>query len=292
MLPRVIIFGSTGMLGNYVLRYLVYRGFSVSVIDRHELDLSSADIMTIGEALDKVGSGSVPETVVVNCAGVIPQRRPSKLRDYVRINAEFPHLLAALARRRGWRLIHITTDCVFDGARGRYFEDDRHTETSAYGRSKSLGEPIGAAVIRTSIIGEELRNKASFLEWVRSSAHPVVAGRPTINGYVNCWWNGLTCLQLAKVISELIGDGIWWTGVRHVFSPQPVSKYELARLVAGAYGLDLNVEQIELDHPCDKTLDTRHPENASFRIPPIEEQIREQRDFGVLGPTPTPPPMP
>ena len=86
----------------------------------------------------------------------------------------------------------------FTGKKGSYNEDDLHDEINDYGTSKSLGELCDATIIRTSIIGEELRNKRSLLEWVKSNAHG------EINGYDNHYWNGVTCLQLSFFIKDII----------------------------------------------------------------------------------------
>ena len=67
------------------------------------------------------------------------------------------------------KLIHITTDCVFTGLTGFYTETSTHDSLDIYGKTKSLGEPEKATVIRTSIIGEELYNKKSLLEWVKTN---------------------------------------------------------------------------------------------------------------------------
>ena len=65
--------------------------------------------------------------------------------------------------------------------------------------SKSLGELCKPTIIRISIIGEEVNNKRSLLEWVKSNS-----GKE-INGYENHYWNGVTCLQLAKIVNEIYG---------------------------------------------------------------------------------------
>jgi dTDP-4-dehydrorhamnose reductase len=121
---------------------------------------------------------SIDETTcVINCIGMIPQRAgaaPDK--DYYIMNSLFPHLLWASCKRRGARMIQPTTDCVFSGTKGLYTETDPHDEKGAYGLSKSLGEPLGCTVLRTSILGNELFNKKSMLEWVLSNHDKTING--------------------------------------------------------------------------------------------------------------------
>ena len=103
-------------------------------------------------------------TCVINCIGLIPQRKKGLYTDneYFLINSIFPHVLWSICRRHNAKMIQPSTDCVFDGKRGGYLETDIHNEINSYGMSKSLGEPSGCTVIRTSIIGKELLNKKSL----------------------------------------------------------------------------------------------------------------------------------
>ena len=55
-------------------------------------------------------------------------------------------------------MIHPTTDCVYTGLKGDYDENDSYDVCDVYGMSKALGESNNCTVIRTSIIGEELKN--------------------------------------------------------------------------------------------------------------------------------------
>jgi dTDP-4-dehydrorhamnose reductase len=81
-----------------------------------------------------------------------------------------PHLLARACAAHGSRLIHISTDCVFDGAKGSYQEDEPTNATDLYGRTKALGEVTGPGclTLRTSIIGRELSGASGLVEWFLS----------------------------------------------------------------------------------------------------------------------------
>jgi dTDP-4-dehydrorhamnose reductase len=163
-------------------------------------------------------------------------------------------------------MIHITTDCVFSGKHGNYNENAIHDEINDYGMSKSLGELCKATIIRTSIIGEELMNKRSLLEWVKSNQ-----GKE-INGFTQHFWNGVTCLQLAEIIYKIIKDELYWEGVRHIFSPKSVSKYELINMINEVYNLNITVIPQETQK-IDKTLKTIYDTNDLFNIPELKEQI-------------------
>ena len=146
--------------------------------------------------------------------------------NLIKINSCFSLELIQLCEKIEVPLIQVGTDCVFSGKRGEYLEDDDHDETGAYGISKSLGEPSSCTVIRTSIIGRELYNKKSFLEWVLSN------DGKTINGYENHIWNGITCLEWSKLIEKIINQNDFWKGTKHFISPTQTSKYDLVKMIS------------------------------------------------------------
>jgi len=246
------------MLGGYLVKQFpeasgfTSRDYDISMSTRENLNLFL-----------KLSEGDV----VINAAGVIPQ---SGKTDYFHANAEFPHMLQALCASSGAHLIHVSTDCVFSGEKGGYTETDLPDADTDYGVSKALGEPPDATVIRTSIIGEEQKVKKSLLEWVKSQ------DGQTIKGFTTHMWNGVTCWQLSKVIKQIIEQKNFWKGVRHVFSPEPVSKYDLVRIIIEVYKLNIVLEPAP-GNRVDKTLC-----GYGFVIPPIEEQIEELRSIDLV----------
>ena len=185
-------------------------------------------------------------------------------------------MLSTIASLNKMKFIHVTTDCVFSGSKGNYVETDEHDEINNYGISKSLGElGYNTTVIRTSIIGEELKNKYSLLEWVKKH------NNTTLNGYTNHHWNGVTCLQLAKIINKMINENIWWNGVRHIFSPTSVTKYELVNMINHTYELNNTIEPLETENAVNKTLNSIYDVNYTFDIPELDVQINELRAFSL-----------
>ena len=216
--------------------------------------------------------------VVINCIGTI-KPQVDKLGDLnaIKVNSLFPHLLANVCEEKGYKLIHITTDCVFSGKDGNYDEDAPHDCIDVYGKTKSLGEPPNCTVVRTSIIGEEFGTSRSLIEWVKSE------NGNTVNGYLNHLWNGLTCYQVAKVFETIIKDELYWEGVRHIYSPNTLNKYLLVRAIVGAHDLDIEVKPVDGPSKCHRTLSTKFydpvtflPFSMQFGIPDIMTQLREQ----------------
>jgi len=271
---KIYIFGSNGMLGNYMKSYLS-NYYEVISLTRDDYDLNDLSIDSLTYFLS---NKNIKEyDVVINCAGVIPQASTQRELDsklYLKINSIFPVILSMLCEKFNTKMIHITTDCVFSGKTGNYNELSEQDETNDYGMSKSLGELCNATIIRTSIIGEELLNKRSLLEWVRSNA-----GKK-INGFTKHMWNGVTCLQLSKIVNKIINEKLCWNGIRHIFSPRSVSKYELVSLINEEYKLNIDVKPLETEI-CDKTLSTVYDTNSLFDIPDLVEQIKETNSFNI-----------
>lgn len=272
-IDKIIIIGSTGMLGRYIYKYFttVCTSYNVITINSDRYRISQESMGDIERVLLECGIDD--KTCVINCAGAIPQRcGASADANYYIVNAIFPHVLWSACQRYGAKLIHPTTDCIYNGHRGNYKESDAADESGAYGLSKALGEPFGATVIRTSIIGLELHNKKSFMEWV-------LGAKGSINGWTNHMWNGITCLQWCKIVEQILERDLFWRGTRHLMSPAPYSKYDMAVTIRDIFERDLIVNHIVASEPSDKTLGSEFPD--IFDIPDLREQIAELKDFNL-----------
>lgn len=267
---KIIIFGSNGMLGSTMEQYFSSKNYIVIGITRKDLDLSSVteDILK-NFLLNNIKLEK--EDLIINCAGVIKQRKNVSDKDFISVNALFPHLLESVSKSVDAKFIHVTTDCIYSGKKGSYNENDSADINDVYGCSKYLGEPKNSTIIRTSIIGEENRNKLSLLEWVKSNKDS------KINGFSNHFWNGLTCLQLSKVVEEMIKENNFWIGIRHIFS-RPVTKYELVSLINEIYNLNITIDKVEDVNTIDRTLSTVY-HNLNFNIPSLYKQVEETKAF-------------
>jgi dTDP-4-dehydrorhamnose reductase len=211
--------------------------------------------------------------VVVNCIGVIKQRVEAHAAiPSISLNALLPHRLAELVASCNARLIHISTDCVFTGTRGGYRESDVPDAVDLYGRTKQLGEVTSgpALTLRTSMIGRELTGHRSLLDWFLQQE-----GR-TIQGYTRAIYSGLTTPYLADLIATLITRHPRLGGLFHVASA-PISKFDLLRLLAEAFGVDVRIDPYDGFH-CDRSLDgSRFDDAVGFRTPPWPDLVRALR---------------
>lgn len=265
---RIILFGANGMLGNYFRKYLS-QFYEIICITRSEFDIETMDWKLLKSILfDNLMVNN--NDIIINCAGAIPQRN-NDIRKYIILNTVFPLQLNKFSEKNGFKFIHITTDCVFSGKDGNYNENSKHDAQDIYGITKSLGEEKTMCILRTSIIGEEVFNKHSLIEWV------IKQKNGTINGYSKFYWNGVTCLQLSKIINQIIDNNLYWEGIRHFHSPDTVSKHELCCYINEIYGLNIIIHK--QDEPEKHMTMSSIYDNSIFHIPYIKEQILEQKDF-------------
>lgn len=261
---KVYVLGKTGMLGRYVYTYFKDKYDTIG-LGHKEFDAKNIDI------------GGVPFNsgdVIINCIGIIKRNDATKA-DYAIVNSAFPHILSDICEQKGAKLIHITTDCVYDGLEGKYNEEHEHTAKDVYGMSKSVGEPENATVVRTSIIGEEIGQARSLVEWVKAQANKET------NGFTNHFWNGITCLQFAKVCEEIIVKGLFWKGVKHVVSPTVVNKQQLVQMISDAYDLNIKVNPFETPVGCDRSMSSIR-EEVVIAVPELSLQIDEMSKFNLV----------
>jgi len=257
---RILVIGGTGMLGHKMVQTLARR-FAVSCSVRSgstalgpaAAALRSAAIIDGVDVMDIDGLDRLLEQhrfdVVVNCIGVIKQRsEASAPLPSITINSLLPHRLAAATERWGGRVIHFSTDCVFSGARGNYGEADLSDAEDLYGKSKYLGEVASgnAVTLRTSIIGRELANHRSLLDWFLAQRGP------SIQGYTRAHWSGVTTNHLADLVAHIISDQPTLSGLYQVSSGR-ISKYELLVKLRDAYRRDLEIVPDETYY-CDRSL--------------------------------------
>lgn len=218
---------------------------------------------------------AVRPDAVVNCVGLVKQLADADdPLQAVPLNTLLPHRLAALCAAGGARLVHVSTDCVFSGARGGYTEADAPDARDLYGRTKLLGEVVDdphAVTLRTSIIGHELDGSHSLVGWFLAQAGPV-------SGYTRAVFSGLPTVELATIVRDVVLPRPELSGLYHV-AAAPVDKHSLLRLVAAEYRH--GIEIVPRDEPViDRSLDaTRFREATGYVAPSWPELVRRMHAF-------------
>lgn len=253
---KVIVLGATGMLGNAVLRVLsedarfAVSGTTRSASSRLLLPKDLQDSIITGIDVEQhdlliQAFAQIRPDVVINCIGLIKQLpSANNALSALSINAMLPHRLARLCAINCARLIHISTDCVFNGSKGMYIESDRPDADDLYGRSKLLGEVDyqNTITLRTSIIGHELNSANALIDWFLSQ-------ESYVKGFRQAIFSGLPTVELARIIREHVLPHPELRGLYHV-SAEPIAKYDLLKLVAEIYCKKIKIiadDQLKID---------------------------------------------
>lgn len=277
---KILVLGASGMLGNAMLRVLSERsewqvyGTVRSEGSKKYFSPEIAQKLIVGVDVESHDSlmrvfNKVRPTVVINCVGLIKQLADAEdPLQAIPINALLPHRLARMAELAGARLVHMSTDCVFSGAKGGYRESDPSDAKDLYGRSKYLGEVDypNSITLRTSIIGHELQSAHGLVGWFLSQ-------QGQCSGFTRAIFSGLPTVALAQVIRDVVIPRPDLSGVYHV-AAQPISKYDLLKLVADVYGKTIEItpsEKLVIDRSLNAD---RFREATGYQAPSWPELIK------------------
>jgi dTDP-4-dehydrorhamnose reductase len=287
-MTRILVVGGAGMLGHKLIQtlqsdhdvYTMVRSWHHSYdqygIFKPERTLIGTDIADMDAIVGILGR--VRPEVVVNCVGVIKQLPTAKDPIVsISVNSLFPHRMAALCRAFGSRFIHISTDCVFDGVKGSYTEEDTPNATDLYGRSKHLGEVSGegSLTLRTSIIGRELKTTSGLVEWFLSQRNK------QIKGFTKAIYSGLTTLGLSRIIGRLIVEQPHLSGLYQV-STEPINKFDLLERIAKVMQIKIDMVP-DADFKIDRSMiSERFHKTTGIQIPKWDTLIADM----IADPTP------
>ena len=279
---KILVLGVTGMLGHVLFKTLnsdsryeakgtcrnldVFRQFFTKDEAANIINGVDADNF---EAVLKAFSVCRPDAVI-NCIGIIKQLpQTNNLLITIGINSYFPHRIAQLAEATDARMIHISTDCVFNGKKGGYTEEDLSDAEDLYGRSKYLGEVNypHAVTLRTSIIGHELKSSVSLVDWFLSEKGPV-------KGFSEAQYSGFSTVEMTRIILDYVLPDPSINGLYHV-SSNMINKYDLLKLVAKHYEKNINIEKYD-DFVINRSLlSERFKEKTGYNPPKWDDMIRD-----------------
>lgn len=275
---KVLVLGASGMLGSAMVRVLSedtnldVAGTVRSAGAKRFFDTTIAERLLVGvdvenqDSLSDAIAQSLPD-VVINCVGVVKQL--AQANDPLRvlpINSILPHRLAKLCAIGRSRLVHISTDCVFAGTKGRYLETDISDATDLYGKSKYIGEVYSdnAITLRTSIIGHEMQDPHSLVDWFLSQGE-------SCRGYRKAIFSGVPTVVLAQLVRDVIIPQRTLSGLYHV-AAEPINKFDLLTLVKDIYGKQIEIVPDD-SLVIDRSLDASRLRNATGYVPPSWDEM-------------------
>ena len=284
---RILVFGAGGMLGHEAIRVLA-PDFEVWGACRDpaalpDLGVPAERILGGLDAADGAAAdalvGRVKPDLVLNAVGIVKQLAAATAAiPSITVNSLWPHVLSDACAAHGARMVHVSTDCVFSGARGGYAEDDVPDAFDLYGRSKLLGEVIdrdNVVTLRTSIVGWQLGEPTGLVGWFAAHRHE------PLKGFTKAVFSGLTTHALSDVIRDVILPDEGLCGLWHV-SADPIDKYTLLTQLAVHLGWDADLSPVP-EPAIDRSLDSTRFRKRTGWTPPswgemLDELAREHSD--------------
>jgi len=223
---NILVLGATGMAGHLISHYFLERGHSVTTYTRRPFDLGRN---ITGDISDPVFLHQLLHSdnydAVINCIGILNQNAENDKPEAVFFNSYLPHQIVAHLTDTPTRYIHLSTDCVFSGETGPYYENSLRDGATFYDRSKALGEVDDSKnlTIRTSIIGPDLNPSGiGLFNWFMGT------GLTPIQGYEKAIWTGVTTLTMAKAIEAALTQNL--SSIYHLVNNESINKFELLKL--------------------------------------------------------------
>jgi len=268
---KILILGSDGMLGHVVKMYFEEKDYDVVCTTRRDekSELYFNITNSVGE-IERIIKRVKPD-VVINCIGILNKVADEHKALAILINSYLPHYLDEISVENNFKLIHVSTDCVFDGKTGNYDEMSIPNETSMYGRTKALGEVINdrSVTLRTSIVGPDINeNGVGLFKWFMEQEGEV-------GGYDKVLWTGITTIWFARCMEMAIKNNL--VGLHHCVNNDIISKYDLLVLFKKYFNKDIVINH-NPDVESKKTL-VRTDKSFDFGIPSYEDMIKDMREW-------------
>lgn len=241
---KILILGATGMLGHMLMMHLVQNkkievyGTArqlkfIKNFKKFNYKLIKLDVSNFSK-LERCIKRIKPD-YIINCVGIIKQKITFRMKEKIYlINSILPNFLNFLSFKNNLKLIHISTDCVYNGKSGNYDEKKKPNALDIYGLSKSRGEVLStnSLILRTSIIGHELVANHSLLDWFLNS-------KGSVQGYSKAFFSGVTTLELSKLIEQILfkkfENGLFNLG------GYKISKFNLLLKIKKIYGKNISI---------------------------------------------------
>lgn len=270
---KLLVLGATGMAGHTITLYFKEKGYNVTAYSLTPFPFCRN---INGDAFNTVELTQIIEEdnydIVINCIGLLNQIADENPAKAVFLNSYLPHLIADTLKSSKTRLIHMSTDCVFVGNTGPYFENSLRDGRTFYDRSKALGEieDDKNLTFRTSIIGPDMNEDGiGLFNWFMKQ-------NSKVNGFTGALWTGVTTLTLAKAMECAIQENL--CGLYNLVNNYSISKYELLSLFNKHFRNNFipihKNNQLQLD----KSLRNSRTD-FSFIVPSYEQMIIEMKEW-------------
>ena len=241
-MARVLITGASGLLGANLVLAARPQDEVVAIYHQHPIERSgvrclSADLSQPGVA-DLIIGDLAPDWVV-HCAAATDVDRCEREPDWAtHLNRDMAGYVAGASCQVGAKLVHISTDAVFDGRHAPHAENESPMPINVYGRTKLEGERAvlaahpKAAVVRTNLFGWNAQPKAGLAEWFLDRLERGL----TCPGFTDVTFSPILAYDLASWLWRMLDAGLG--GITHIGGGTCLSKYDFGVRLAKALGHD------------------------------------------------------
>ena len=240
---KILILGIDGMIGHKIAQSLandfIIVGSTRKKINNQDIGIKKCNLVTHDFIKDNTLNllDNIKPNIIINCVGVTIRRGINTNKNNTELlNSKLPHKLNEWVEKNQKKLIHFSSDCVFSGEKGNYFDNSTPDADDIYGLSKSHGEvkSDNTLTIRCSIIGREIFNHTELFEWLYSMKNK------KIEGYKNVIYSGVTSTWMGKTITHIIKNKIELNGIYNI-SSIPISKYDLLVKLSDIFNLNVDI---------------------------------------------------
>lgn len=273
-MKKILVIGIKGMAGHVIFNYFNknkdYQVFGIArnIEPNNEREIS-LDVSNTHQLREIIISHQFD--IIINCIGILNKDAEDNPSKAIWFNSYFPHFLEEVTKESQTRIIHISTDCVFNGKKGNYEVNDLKDGEGFYAQSKALGEITNDKdlTIRTSIIGPELNEGGiGLFHWFMNQTGE-------INGYTSAYWSGVTTLELAKAIQFVIENSI--KGLVHLTNGIAINKCDLLTIFKEIW----NKDNITIKPFNEKVVDKSLVKSKSliYEVPTYKKMLEEQQQW-------------
>jgi dTDP-4-dehydrorhamnose reductase len=270
---RVLVTGAFGMLGHEVVKTCMMCGYEVFATDvaPHKQRLDITDDKEVRSALS-----TIRPAWVINCAAYTNVDGAEEHEDEAfSLNAEAPGLMARACKDNSVRLLHVSTDYVFDGTKASpYTEQDTPKPINAYGRSKLQGECAIAGQMEEFLI---IRSQWLFGLYGKNFVSTIIEaakGKKSIRVVNDQWGSPTYAIDLSKAMVLLMETEA--RGIYHVCNRGRATWNNLARKAIALVELETEVLPVSTEEyplparrPRYSILSTKKFTKATGRLMPL-----------------------
>lgn len=270
---KILVIGATGMAGHVISLYLKEKGYDIHAFSRTPFKYCKN---IIGDVFDTENFKQIlikgKYDIVINCVGILNKSAEENPSAAVYLNSYLPHFIVDTLKDTSSKLIHMSTDCVFAGNTGPYFENSFKDGSTIYDRTKALGEVDDDKnlTFRNSIIGPDMHEHGiGLFNWFMKQ-------KSGIKGFNYAIWTGVTTLTLAKAMEKSIAENL--TGIYNLVNNENISKFNLLSLFNQYFRNNTIAITPDFDFKLDKTLKNSR-QDFSYKVPSYEQMIIEMKEW-------------